>query len=296
MLNKKIASEVAIVSILLLAVVVGGIFWMQGRNLVPDNSQSIANNQEEEKPIQEDGVICTQDAKLCTDGSYVSRTGPNCEFASCPIEKQQSLNNTSSHFSFKKEIPDGNIPKSVISVLKDGNKIASFEYSFFIGKVELLKETKGDVYFGTQPGELGGYIIYGGYDKLYKLNLANNKIAEVASGDGYLTDIDVSIDNKKVVFRNFDNIVVKDLDLGDISLYAMPSKKDNAQFGNFKFSPDMKKIAIGVAYGPENTYGEVYILDLKTRVYTLYATLPGNTIIINGWKNDNEIDWKGQGL
>ena len=27
---------------------------------------------------------CTQEAKLCPDGSYVSRTGPNCEFAICP--------------------------------------------------------------------------------------------------------------------------------------------------------------------------------------------------------------------
>jgi hypothetical protein len=29
-------------------------------------------------------VACTMDAKLCPDGSYVGRTGPNCEFAACP--------------------------------------------------------------------------------------------------------------------------------------------------------------------------------------------------------------------
>ncbi len=29
-------------------------------------------------------VACTQEAKLCPDGSYVSRTGPNCTFAECP--------------------------------------------------------------------------------------------------------------------------------------------------------------------------------------------------------------------
>ena len=28
-------------------------------------------------------TVCTQDAKLCPDGSYVNRTGPNCEFAPC---------------------------------------------------------------------------------------------------------------------------------------------------------------------------------------------------------------------
>ncbi|MBX3218418.1 MAG: hypothetical protein KF850_40810 [Labilithrix sp.] len=27
---------------------------------------------------------CTQEAKLCPDGSAVSRTGPSCEFAPCP--------------------------------------------------------------------------------------------------------------------------------------------------------------------------------------------------------------------
>lgn len=29
-------------------------------------------------------IFCTQDAKLCPDGSYVGREGPNCEFAPCP--------------------------------------------------------------------------------------------------------------------------------------------------------------------------------------------------------------------
>ena len=30
------------------------------------------------------GTACTMDALLCPDGSYVGRTGPNCEFV-CPI-------------------------------------------------------------------------------------------------------------------------------------------------------------------------------------------------------------------
>lgn len=29
-------------------------------------------------------IACTMEAKMCPDGSYVSRTGPNCEFAPCP--------------------------------------------------------------------------------------------------------------------------------------------------------------------------------------------------------------------
>ncbi len=29
---------------------------------------------------------CTEEAKLCPDGSAVGRTGPNCEFSPCPAE------------------------------------------------------------------------------------------------------------------------------------------------------------------------------------------------------------------
>ena len=39
---------------------------------------------EYKNPNEKEEVICTADARLCPDGSYVGRTGPNCEFV-CPI-------------------------------------------------------------------------------------------------------------------------------------------------------------------------------------------------------------------
>lgn len=33
-----------------------------------------------------EAVFCTQEAKLCSDGSYVGRSGSKCEFAPCPKE------------------------------------------------------------------------------------------------------------------------------------------------------------------------------------------------------------------
>lgn len=36
---------------------------------------------------QENPVACTLEAKLCPDGSAVGRTGPNCEFATCPEDE-----------------------------------------------------------------------------------------------------------------------------------------------------------------------------------------------------------------
>lgn len=35
-------------------------------------------------PSNDEGTICTKDAKLCSDGSSVGREAPNCEFAACP--------------------------------------------------------------------------------------------------------------------------------------------------------------------------------------------------------------------
>ncbi|MDD5738967.1 MAG: hypothetical protein PHY72_03550 [Candidatus Pacebacteria bacterium] len=35
---------------------------------------------------QPEQIACTMEAKLCPDGSAVGRTGPNCEFAACPVE------------------------------------------------------------------------------------------------------------------------------------------------------------------------------------------------------------------
>lgn len=38
------------------------------------------------REVPGDGVMCTMDAKECPDGSYVGRTGPNCDFSPCPGE------------------------------------------------------------------------------------------------------------------------------------------------------------------------------------------------------------------
>jgi hypothetical protein len=40
---------------------------------------------EYKNPNEVEPVACTADAKLCPDGSYVGRSGPNCEFDPCPI-------------------------------------------------------------------------------------------------------------------------------------------------------------------------------------------------------------------
>jgi len=55
--------------IILIIVVVGAGIWL------------VTNESKSPEP-----VVCTMDAKLCSDGSYVSRISPNCDFARCPKE------------------------------------------------------------------------------------------------------------------------------------------------------------------------------------------------------------------
>ncbi len=40
--------------------------------------------------------VCTQDAKICPDGTAVGRVGPNCEFAPCPQEVTEEKNTSNS--------------------------------------------------------------------------------------------------------------------------------------------------------------------------------------------------------
>lgn len=48
------------------------------------SESSSASSSAPNSQITETQTMCTMDAKICPDGSSVSRTGPKCEFAACP--------------------------------------------------------------------------------------------------------------------------------------------------------------------------------------------------------------------
>lgn len=72
--------------------IVGGAFYFGRLSNNPSNNQPRA---------------CTQEAKICPDGSSVGRTGPNCEFTPCPsVISTQSVDETANwkiYTSKKKE-------------------------------------------------------------------------------------------------------------------------------------------------------------------------------------------------
>ena len=68
-MSKNNTFLVAII-IMVILIAAGGAYWyFSGTNQINRGGGNIA---------------CTMEAKLCPDGSYVGRTGPNCEFAACP--------------------------------------------------------------------------------------------------------------------------------------------------------------------------------------------------------------------
>jgi len=49
------------------------------------SSDALLTPETSHSPNEEDEIIaCTQDVKECSDGSFVGRVAPNCEFAKCP--------------------------------------------------------------------------------------------------------------------------------------------------------------------------------------------------------------------
>lgn len=98
-----------LITIVALLAVTGGVYFYanknsnpqilnQNENTVATTSDSIVNikatSSVPQKTTPNTPVVCTMDAMQCPDGSYVGRTGPNCEFV-CP---DTSINESSSGY------------------------------------------------------------------------------------------------------------------------------------------------------------------------------------------------------
>ena len=50
-------------------------------------------------------VACTQEVKVCPDGSAVGRTGPNCEFSPCPDQTANWKTYANNDYGFEFKYP-----------------------------------------------------------------------------------------------------------------------------------------------------------------------------------------------
>ena len=65
-------------------ILIGGVVIVAGAVIWFVSSRPLFENAENAYVMPNSPIACTQEAKLCPDGSYVGRTGPMCEFADCP--------------------------------------------------------------------------------------------------------------------------------------------------------------------------------------------------------------------
>lgn len=69
--------------IAVLVVIIAIVAVTLGIKLFPKDSAPLDNTGTENN-LDNETVYCTLDALLCSDGSYVGRVPPSCEFAACP--------------------------------------------------------------------------------------------------------------------------------------------------------------------------------------------------------------------
>ena len=82
-MNPKINTILGALLLLSCAFAAGYFVWNFSQfNVVADN---LGQYQKFQKGSKE--VACTQEVKLCSNGSYVSRFGPDCEFAACDSQE-----------------------------------------------------------------------------------------------------------------------------------------------------------------------------------------------------------------
>ncbi|MFA5994036.1 MAG: hypothetical protein WC823_03695 [Parcubacteria group bacterium] len=86
-MNRKISPVLSAGVIIAFALIFGISFWLVGRTAIAPTIEKKQPPITKKVPdINNDMPMraCTEEAKICPDGSAVARTGENCEFAPCP--------------------------------------------------------------------------------------------------------------------------------------------------------------------------------------------------------------------
>ncbi len=140
-MKSKILILIVLVVLLFAAVAV--------RNSLQVYTDRPAQGTETPSPSDPDGgmIACTMDAMMCPDGSYVGRTGPNCQFVCPEITTlrteifQKKLNETTTMgdkvMRFVEVIEDSRCPVDVVCIqagtLRVKALVGTTEYIFVLG-------------------------------------------------------------------------------------------------------------------------------------------------------------------
>lgn len=275
MINKKVASELAVGMVLIVSLVFGGIFLIQNKKDARENvpAEKVVVKSEKtilksEKTSGDNATACTMEAMLCADGTYVSRTGPNCEFTPCPQSQIKTgfklieVNNPSLKFSF--EVPEG-----WASEIRNAGIMNEEDFKIFASNERYLDLTS-EIVAKSTPEEL----------EKYKLQLANLPNASVSSNmiqysDWNAAQVDFSVILKKDTAnllesqKTFKEDTLKtlgsDSSLKDKIKQAIPVVINDEVIAGF----NAKVLSGGMNSDGYISSGSYYVLDIPNSEYSL---------------------------
>lgn len=194
-----------------------------------------------------------------------------------------------------------NATQTSFVIKKDGKEVGKISTKNE-SQVKVFKQTQNNIYLGVEPLGLGGYILYGGPQTLYKLDLKTNALSKIniVPNQGFFTD--VSPDETRVAYINLnspginpsskaeENVIVENITSGLKQLFGASLKYK--VLGDALFSPDGKKIAYVAAVGnPEKEAGAVFIVDIASGKETTIKTKTGEAFHITKWIDNDTLNY-----
>jgi len=293
-MQQNVKTSLGVAIIIIFAITVGFFTWKAMNIEDVKTNMPTVNEPAQNSPItgqptgNQPSQVCTQEAKQCPDGSYVSRTGPNCEFATCPASNitisfsPNEVNNCEKNWK----------TPSVYRVSMNGKEIGNVQKEGCATRIRFIGKNSDFAYFEIQPVGIGGYIVTDlGYFDVYQINLSNNGIKKLGEGiaafdKDFRKTIMVDVENRKITLKEISSGIEKNIKVPD-----KYSPGDN-QLGDFYFSPNLQKIAMKFVYGePGSENCEIYSFDVNSEALSLYKKI-NYLVQVTGWKDDSEISWK----
>lgn len=233
-MNKKIANKIAFGIILLVTVSLGVVIYLEGR-VKYNEINNIPQGDTLSIPDEKDGELaaCTMESKMCPDGSYVSRTGSNCNFAECPEETKKKSCAEGEKICFDGTTIQRTLPDCELAECKNIEVVEKNGWKTWVNNE--------DNYSITYPSE---FWPQGGHD-LKNYDMKNSRYAR-----GNPEGIGIQIQKHSVSRMGFDTVneykeylktvpdtfadVATDVQLGEfISLYQYTKDGPSGAFANY---------------------------------------------------------------
>ncbi len=142
-----------------------------------------------QKTVSTSSVICSADTKVCSDGSYIARSGPNCEFAFCPGETVVKRSDSVVGIGQTITLDGVNItPLAVISDSRCPDGVQCIQR----GNVDLSIKLGVGLLEKIETVRLGSYVDFSG-KRIALLNMTSPKKESLSAGIHSKYDFEFSV-------------------------------------------------------------------------------------------------------